>query len=74
MKRSEMIDRIHMFMCDHQVTFKYAGSSREMAEKFLMIVEESGMQPPQVWVGNGCLHTMREICDCSSPYENGWEK
>ena len=46
--RDAMIDRVHMFMCDHQITFKYAKNSRELATLLtdLFYTEEPSVQTP----------------------------
>jgi len=48
MKREEMLSKIHRFLTDHQIQFKYADSSQDMANKFLSLMEEAGMKPPHV--------------------------
>lgn len=53
----------------------WAGSqpSMEMAREIVDALEKIEVQPSKS-IPSGCLHSMREMCNCQTTYEIGYEE
>lgn len=49
-------------------------SKEQLASKTLRELEKAGLKPKGKYVSSGCLHSMREACDCQGTYTYDWDK
>jgi hypothetical protein len=71
MKKSEMLEKL-----TRSIERNRHVTAEIIAKGVLALIKEQGMLPPtNGWTSGGCLHSMREVCDCPAPIsKNEWDK
>lgn len=69
MKRSDMLLKLQ------ETLVEAPEGVEEAAEYILAHLEKAGMVPPGKFTSSGCMHTVRDMCNCGPGYhEYEWDR